>query len=98
MDREKQTNLSFIDDVSKATKRVNNARFMRLEELDSSLFEVEMAKPRITINMPVQLGFFVLSYAKLTMLQFFYDVIDKFVDRQDYELMEMDTGELLRVC
>lgn len=32
------------------------------------------------------------SYAKLKMLAFFFDVLDKYIDRSDYELLEMDTG------
>ena len=44
----------------------------------------------------MQIGFFVYSYAKLKMLSFFYDVIDKFVDRKDYNLLGMDTGDVIK--
>lgn len=50
-----------------------------------------MAKKKIVHNMPIQLGFFVLQYAKLRMLQFYYDFLDQYIDRSDFELMEMDT-------
>lgn len=95
MDRERQSNLEFINDVTKATKRINNSRFIHMEDLGDKVFEVEMQKASININLPVQLGFFVLSYAKLKMLQFYYDVIDRFISREDFELMEMDTGEAI---
>lgn len=53
-----------------------------------------MAKKKtIKYNLPIQIGFFVYSYAKLKMLQFFYDVIDKYIDRSNYHLLGMDTGE-----
>ena len=44
--------------------------------------------------MPLQIGFFVYQYAKLKMLSFYYDLIDKFISREDYNLLEMDTGKL----
>lgn len=33
-------------------------------------------------------------YTKLQMLQFYYDFLDKFVDREDLQLCEMDTDSL----
>ena len=36
----------------------------------------------------------VFQYAKLKMLSFHYDCIDKFIDRSDFELCEMDTDSL----
>ena len=43
------------------------------------------------MDTPVVLGFCILQYAKLRMLQFYYDCIDKFIDRSDFEYCEMDT-------
>ena len=57
------------------------------------LLLVTSKKRRINHNLPVQIGFFVYSYAKLRMLEFFYDVIDRFISRDDYNLLEMDTGK-----
>ena len=57
------------------------------------LLQVTSKKKRINHNLPVQIGFFVYSYAKLRMLEFFYDVIDRFISRDDYNLLEMDTGK-----
>ena len=39
----------------------------------------------------MQIGFFVYQYAKLHMLSFYYDFMDKFLDRADFEYCEMDT-------
>jgi hypothetical protein len=33
----------------------------------------------------------VYNLAKLRMLQFYYDCIDKYVDRSDYQILQMDT-------
>ncbi len=43
----------------------------------------------------MQIGYFVYQYAKLRMVNFFYDVIDRFISRADYCLTEMDTGSSL---
>ena len=37
------------------------------------------------------LDFFVYQYAKLLMLAFDYDFLDKYLDRSDYAYIEMDT-------
>jgi hypothetical protein len=41
--------------------------------------------------MPIQVAFSVLNDAKLVMLRFYYDCIDKYIDRTDYQYMYMDT-------
>jgi hypothetical protein len=94
MDKERQSHLEFVTSVKKATKKVNHPSFRRLEELDENLFEIESDKSAITLNLPSQLGFFILNYAKLRMLQFYYDFLDTFIDRADFQLLEMDTDSL----
>ena len=56
--------------------------------------EVDMAKRLIKWNRPNQIGYFVYQYAKLRMLDFFYNCIQKYVDKSDYSLCEMDTDSL----
>ena len=41
--------------------------------------------------MPIQVAFSVLDDAKLRMLEFYYDCIDKYIDRSNYQYMYMDT-------
>lgn len=62
-----------------------------MTELDNDHFEIELAKSRITLDLPIQIGYFILQYAKLRMLEFYYDCLDKFCNREDFELMSMDT-------
>lgn len=45
-------------------------------------------------DLPVQIGFYVYQLAKLHMLQFHFDIIDHFISRDDYQLLEMDTGKI----
>jgi hypothetical protein len=60
----------------------------------STLFQVQSAKGRVIFRLPLIVGFFVYQYAKLRMLQFYYDFVLKFVDRADFELCQMDTDSL----
>ena len=53
-----------------------------------------MGKSVINWSLPNQIGFFVYQYAKLRMLEFHYDLIDKFIPRHKYQLCEMDTDSL----
>ena len=41
--------------------------------------------------MPIQIAFSVYDDSKLRMLQFYYDCVNKYVDRSDFQYMEMDT-------
>lgn len=93
LNKDKFVNIKFIEGVENASKKVNDRLFVKLTELDSesNYYEIQMAKKKIVHNMPIQLGFFVLQYAKLRMLQFYYDFLDQYIDRSDFEYMEMDT-------
>ena len=50
-----------------------------------------MSKKTITLDWPLQIGCFVYQYAKLCMLQFYYDFMDVFVDHRDFQYCSMDT-------
>lgn len=58
----------------------------------SDVYELHKAKKKIRFDLPVLIAFFVYSYAKLRMLQFYYDFLIKVLDPSDFELVEMDTG------
>ena len=75
-------------------RTINSYWFRDLEEIDDGVYELKSAKKRIKMNLPIQIGFFVYQYAKLRMLEFYYHCIDHFLDRADYELLEMDTDSL----
>jgi hypothetical protein len=84
-------NVQYVKTTQKAQLLANDRRFRRMCELDDEIFEAEMAKRRIVLNMPMQVGYFILQLGKLRMLQFYYDVLDYYVDRADFELCTMDT-------
>lgn len=56
------------------------------------MYEVSKSKKKITLDLPLLISFFVYSYAKETMLRFYYDFLDIVLDRHQFELIEMDTG------
>ena len=70
---------------------INTWFFRQLEQIDEDTYEVLSAKKKITLNLPIQIGFFVYQYAKLRMLEFYFDFIDKYLDRSDFQYCEMDT-------
>ena len=80
-----------ITDFSKANKLVNDLLFRDLNPITDDCYEVEMAKSKIKHDLPVQIGFFVYQYAKLRMLQFYFDFLDVFMHRSDFEYVQMDT-------
>ena len=65
--------------------------FYGLTELSNGYYEVEKTKQRIILGLPIHLSVFILSYAKLRMLEFYYDCVDKYLSIEDFEYSEMDT-------
>ena len=94
MDSSRHLEIKYEEDHLKVARTINSYWFRDLEEIDDGVYELKSAKKRIKMNLPIQIGFFVYQYAKLRMLQFYYEVIDHFLDRSDFELLEMDTDSL----
>jgi hypothetical protein len=90
MDKEKHTTTTFCG-LDKISKRINDPHFKDLEELNDNRFEVMAGKHKIIMDTPIQIGCAVYQLAKLRMLQFYYDCLDKYVDRSDFQYVEMDT-------
>ena len=83
-------NVEYCSDAE-ASRKVNTHLFRKLENITEDTYEVLSCKKSIKINLPFQDGFFVYQYAKLRMLQFYYDFFDKYLDRADFQMCEMDT-------
>ncbi|MCG8047362.1 MAG: hypothetical protein N0E48_17320, partial [Candidatus Thiodiazotropha endolucinida] len=93
MDKTKHREVKYVQGENETCLKVNDPLFQKLECLDpeEQYYEVEMAKRKIKLDLPIQLGYFILQYAKLRMLEFYFDFMDKYVDRANFELCEMDT-------
>ena len=73
------------------SSHINNKRFRQLDVVTDDVYEITSNKARLTYDLPLHIGFFVYQYAKLRMLQFYYDFIDRYVDRSLFQYCEMDT-------
>ena len=62
-----------------------------MTELPDGYYEVERTKSSINLNIPIHVFVFILNYAKLRMLEFYYDCVDKYLSREDFIYCEMDT-------
>ena len=93
MDRSKHTNTKFVLG-SEVDRLVNNCMFKRFHNLPEDIFEVEMGRRKIEHKEPIIVGFFILQYAKLIMLELYYNFFKVFCDDSKFELIEMDTDSL----
>ena len=88
---EKHMNTKFTTDEELIDKIFRSPYFDDLEEISVGDFEVRQRKRQVTITRPYQCGIAVYQLAKLRMLEFYYDFLDRFCDRRDFELIQMDT-------
>ena len=89
-DKAKHTNTVFTSSEKQVEKALRSAYFADLDEISGG-YEVKEFKRTVHIDRPYQLGIAVYQLAKLRMLEFHYDFLDRYFDRKDYELMYMDT-------
>ena len=52
---------------------------------------MKLVKPEIEHREPIIVGRFILQYAKLRMLELYYNFFKKFCDTDKYEELEVDT-------
>ena len=93
MDRSRHTITKYLND-EKTHKAINEPLFKRLNTVEKDLYEVELLKSTIEHREPIIVGFFILQYAKLRMLELYYNFCDKFCDVNKFEELEMDTDSL----
>ena len=87
---ERQTNIIYTKDEKVVDRALRSAYFSDLDEVGQA-YELESRKPRVTVRRPFQVGIAVYQLAKLRMLEFYYDFLDRYFDRRDFELIQMDT-------
>jgi hypothetical protein len=91
--KEKYTKVQYV--ARKDTSDfINNPLFQHLAPINDELYEVQTRKATINHDLPIQIGFWVYSLAKMRMLEFYYDFLDKFFDRSKFELSQMDTDSM----
>ena len=93
MDRSRHTITKYLND-EKTHKEINELLCKRLNTVQKDLYEIELLKSTIEPKEPIIVGFFILQYAKLRMLELDYNFFDKFCDVNKFEELEMDTDSL----
>ena len=73
---------------------INSKMFKTFTEVCDDVYEVGMAKKRIEHKEAIVIGFFILQYAKLRMLELYYNFLHTYCDKNLYEEIEMDTDSL----
>ena len=88
------TNTTFTTDKKKVDRLVNKWNFKTGSEYGedkNKLYEIVNSKIRVQENCPIQGACQIYSGAKQRMLEFYYDFVDKYIERKNYQLMYQDT-------
>ena len=72
MDRSRHTVTKNLNN-EKTHGAINTKFFKRLDHINDQLYEVRLAKAQIEHREPIIVGFFILQYAKLRMLELYYN-------------------------
>ena len=73
---DRHRNVKYCTEVG-TSSHINNKRFRQLDVVAEDAYEVTSNKARVTYDLPHHIGFFVYQYAKLRMLEFYYDFVDR---------------------
>ena len=74
MDCSRHTVTKYLSD-KKTHSAINSKLFKRLNHITDQLYEVELVKSEIENREPIIVGFFILKYAKLRMLELYYNFL-----------------------
>ena len=77
-DRSRHTVTKYLND-EKTHCALNSKFFKKLDHVNHQPYEVELAKAEVEHKEPVVVGFFILQYANLGMLELYYNFFDNFV-------------------
>jgi len=91
--KRKHRNIKYCD-AETVSQEINHGFFHKLNVTSEDSYEVEHFKKSVIFDLPIQIGFYVYGYAKLRMLEFYYDFLEYYIDRRDFETLEMDTDSL----
>ena len=79
MDKSKHKSIKYTDDIDKLKDEMEHFTFHHADEVDG-IYEIKKHKRRINLNNPIHVSIAIYQLAKLRMLQFYYDLIDKHID------------------
>ena len=87
--RRRHTVTKYLVD-EKTHAAINRKLLKKLDLVNNSLYEVELAKAQIEHKEPIIVGFFILQYAMLRMLELYYNFLTTFCDVNKLEELERD--------
>ena len=93
MDISQHTVAKYLIDEKTHAARISEL-FKKLDHVNNSLCEVELAKAQTEHKEPIIVGFFILQYGKLRMLELYHNIFTRFCDVSKFEELEMDTDSL----
>jgi len=89
MDKNKHKKVKYCNEIQ--FNKAKNGYFYYDSEEYNGVYEVVKRAKTVLQNMPIQIAFSVFDDSKLRMLQFYFDCIDKYIDRSCFQYIEMDT-------
>ncbi|EGZ13265.1 hypothetical protein PHYSODRAFT_335033 [Phytophthora sojae] len=90
MDMSKHKEVKYESDEKAIKSKIEHFTFHGMEELNDSC-EFTMKKRKLNNKNPIHLSIAIYQLAKLRMLEFYYDCIDIYFDRLNFQYQEMDT-------
>lgn len=84
-----------VADDHEMSAMINNRRFQDVSDVDDQeIIELVQSKSKIRLDVPVIVGMFVLDYAKLLMLNFYYRFLIKHIPQTNFCLIQTDTDSV----
>ena len=94
LDRSRHCDVVYTESPNKARTIANHPNFKKTEVIGDDLYEIQTLKTKMESDLPVHLGVYLLQMAKLHMLRYHYDVFDRYVPREHYQLLCGDTDSI----
>ena len=91
LNKEKYVRIAYADVNQLVIKHHRKGTFLRSRMLTPRLAEVDHEHSKVKHDIPTQLGYTILQGGKQRMLEFYFDCLDYYLDRSDFELVEVDT-------
>ena len=93
MDRSRHAVTKYLTD-EKTHSAIFSKMLKRLNHITDQLYQVYAVKSENEHKEPIIVGFFILQYAKLRMLELYYNFLKKICGTDKYEELETDTNSL----
>ena len=89
MNKNKHRNVKYCNEMQFNRKKYDY--FYYDVNIYDDVYEVFSNKKKIRQNMPIQVAASIYDDSKRRMLEFYYDCVDKYIDRKDFQYVQMDT-------